>query len=74
MKRLVLVLLCVVTVSCLGCAVSESYRKADQATFDAVAPEYRAYVEADPNLNQDQKERRKRTLATWKLRIDKGEE
>jgi len=55
-----------------GCGNLEPYIKADKATFDAIAPEYQKYVDADPNLDQGQKDRRRRTLETWKLRIEKG--
>jgi hypothetical protein len=73
MNRLVLALLCVAAVSCCGCpAVSESYLKADKATFDAITPEYLRYVEADPALDQEKKDRRKRTVESWRLRLDKA--
>lgn len=55
-----------------GCSIAKEYRGADQATFDAIAPEYRSYIEADPKLDPDQKKRRLRTLETWKLRLDGG--
>lgn len=71
-KSLVIALLCLFAA---GCAVSKEYIKADKATFDAVTPEYLKYVEADSALDREQKDRRKRTVATWKLRIEKaGEE
>lgn len=57
-----------------GCALDKEYVKADRLTYEAVAPAYLKYVEADPALDQEQKERRKRTVATWKLRISKAEE
>jgi hypothetical protein len=47
-----------------GCAGS-----ADKATFDAIAPEYRAYVENDPHLTTEQKQRRFRTLESWQARL-----
>jgi len=55
-----------------GCATSQEYVKADRLTFDAIAPAYLKYVEADTTLDADQKERRKRTVETWKLRLDKS--
>lgn len=45
---------------------------ADRATYDAVAPEYAAYVAGDPSLDDAQRARRQRTLDAWKLRVDAG--
>lgn len=60
-----------------GCAAlanpSAAYVDADRATHDAVAPEYAAYVHADPTLDEEQKARRDRTLATWDGRIRAAE-
>jgi len=55
-----------------GCVVQKDYVAADKATFDAIGPEYRAYVESDPKLDQDQKARRLRTLESWKIRLQGG--
>lgn len=71
MRSLAIVALCLFAA---GCSLNQDYVKADQATFDAITPEYLKYVEADPSLDQDQKDRRKRTVATWKLRMDKARE
>ncbi len=55
-----------------GCSgVSEAYVKADQLTHDAIAPEYLDYVAADPELDDAQKQRRARTVATWATRLEK---
>lgn len=48
---------------------SPDYVAADRATYDAVAPEYAAYVHADPSLADEEKVRRDRTVATWDARI-----
>jgi hypothetical protein len=57
-----------------GCAALTGpggpYVAADRATFDAVAPEYRAYVDHDPALDAEQRQRRHRTIDLWRLRID----
>lgn len=54
-----------------GCtAVSDSYIAADRATYQAIAPEYSAYVAADPGLSIEQKTRRANTVATWRMRIE----
>ncbi|MFQ5352515.1 MAG: hypothetical protein ACE5D3_05510 [Candidatus Binatia bacterium] len=55
-----------------GCTMSDIYVAADKATYDAVAPEYRAYVEADDSLDSEQKKRRARTLKAWETRIAEG--
>jgi hypothetical protein len=44
---------------------------ADVATYEAIAPEYRAYVTADPALGNEEKTRRFTTLETWRLRVGK---
>ena len=56
-----------------GCSAlrvpAPDYVAADRATYDAVAPEYSAYVHADPSLDADEVARRDRTLQTWDARI-----
>jgi len=49
--------------------VQQNYVLADGATYDAIAPEYRAYVEADTRLDAEQKARRIRTIESWLLRV-----
>ena len=46
---------------------AQPYLSADRATFDAVAPEYRAYVSADASLDAERRARRLRTLELWRL-------
>jgi hypothetical protein len=46
---------------------------ADRATHDAIAPEYRAYVDADAALTPSQKELRTMTLDSWERRITAAE-
>lgn len=53
-----------------GCNIAKDYVAADRATFDAIAPEYRSYIESDPKLDEEQKARRRRTIDSWKLRLD----
>jgi len=52
---------------------SAAYVAADRATFDAVAPEYSAYVHNDPALDDEARSRRDRTVQTWKERVEAGE-
>lgn len=63
-----------------GCGVWQTvsgpggaYVAADRATHDAIAPEYAAYVAADPNLDPIQKDRRLNTVATWRMRVERAE-
>ena len=56
-----------------GCTISPAYVAGDRKTFDAVAPEYRRYVVADPALPQAKKDRRLRTLQAWAARLSKAE-
>ena len=46
---------------------------ADRATYDAVAPEYAAYVANDATLSDEQRARRDRTVQTWRLRLETAE-
>lgn len=64
--------LAVVCCSCAGPA--EAYVQADRATYEAIAPEYRAYVEADEDLDEAQVQRRIDLLSTWEARIRAAEE
>ena len=60
-----------------GCSIltapEGTYVAADRATYDAVAPEYRAYVTSDPNLDDEQRARRHRTVETWRVRLESAE-
>lgn len=56
-----------------GCAPAASYVAAERATYDAVAPEYAAYIDADPSLDAARRSRRHRTLDTWRLRLEQAE-
>jgi hypothetical protein len=65
----------VLALSSSGCATThdDSCARADRATYDAVAPEYAAYVAADPKLTAEQRDRRNRTVEMWKLRLEDEE-
>lgn len=54
-------------VATAGCVLPPS--AAELHTYHAVAPEYRAYVEADPTLPPDAKQRRYDMLEAWRLRV-----
>jgi len=53
-----------------GCAVDKDWVRGSVLTYDAIAPEYSAYVKADPKLDEDGKTLRLLTLETWKKRND----
>ena len=64
-----------------GCSALQSaqgpggaYVAADRATYEALAPEYAAYVAADPALADDDRARRTHALDTWRLRIESAEQ
>ena len=70
MKKLCAVAALVLLTGCEGISVADAYVKADRLTYDAIAPSYRAYVEADEKLDAPSKASRMRLLETWKLRIE----
>ncbi len=70
MKKFCAVAALVLLTGCEGISVADAYVKADRLTYDAIAPSYRAYVEADEKLDAPSKASRIRLLETWKLRID----
>jgi hypothetical protein len=57
-----------------GCAApNTAFVQAERSTYNAIAPEYSAYVETDGSLTSDQKTRRQRTLQTWDLSLRQQE-
>lgn len=64
-----LFLLLLVLAGCPGCPAGTTYVDADQLTYDAIAPEYVAYVSSDVALTPDQKERRFQTVRSWEGRL-----
>jgi hypothetical protein len=68
---------------CTGCAALSAalstvppppdYVAADRATYEAVAPEYSAYVAQDAGLDEEERARRERTIATWDARLAAAE-
>jgi hypothetical protein len=69
--------LLLLSLHCTGCSVLTTpagpYVAADRATYDAVAPEYRAYVANDPGLDEEQRARRGRTVESWRVRVESAE-
>lgn len=57
-----------------GCgSVAKEYVAADRKTFDAIAPEYSKYVEADESLDEDSKKLRLANVAAWGYRLEQAE-
>lgn len=53
-----------------GCStVADSWLAADRATYDAIAPTHRAYVEADTTLTARERALIMAVLDTWRIRI-----
>lgn len=69
LKLVPFLLLPVVLFCAAGCSLPGD-AQAEQSTYNAIAPEYQQYFEADAKLSPEQKQRRENTLATWKMRID----
>ena len=72
MRTLIFVLITAVLLFGCSSADMKAYIAADQQTYDAITPEYLEMIESSDKLDKDQKERRKRLIETWKLRIDAG--
>jgi len=60
-----------------GCAALDqptpTWLAADRATYDAIVPDYRDYVAADRELDEIRRERRLRTVDTWRIRLEDAE-
>jgi hypothetical protein len=57
-----------------GCSEFSEYVAADKATFEAISPEYLEYLQKDAALDDEQKERRKNLVETWRMRIEGAEQ
>lgn len=65
--------LVLLVVTAAGCSLNGQFVAADRATYDALVPEYDAYVDSDSRLSPDQKDRRHETTRSWKARLDAAE-
>jgi len=64
---------CVVALSLVAsCSPPAEYVSADMDTYKAISPEYLNYVQADPGLSMDQKDRRIRTVDAWRIRVEQA--
>lgn len=53
-----------------SCPAPQTYVVADEAIYNAIAPDYRAYVETDNALTDETKKTKLRTLKAWRRMID----
>jgi hypothetical protein len=60
----ILLLFSILSPACIG-PPDPTFVAAARANHDAMAPEYIAYVNADQELDEAQRERRRRTVARW---------
>ena len=70
MRRIFPAIVLALLASCISTAVPTTWVAAERATFEAIEPEYRAYVEADPELDLAAKQNRLATLETWRVRLE----
>lgn len=68
--RIVFVAVVLLALGACQAPTSRLQYEADQANYEAIAPEYLAYVNADPALDEPQKERRRRTVQDWATRLE----
>jgi hypothetical protein len=74
MRKTLALLAALAALSCVGCgSIAKDYVAADRQTLEAVAPEYRRYIEADAALDKDAKALRLATLDSWEYRVTQAE-
>jgi hypothetical protein len=56
---------------CSALSVQPDYVKADRDTYNAIAPEYIAYVTSDKDLSQEDKDFKLDTIKLWDARLRK---
>ena len=67
-KTIFILLITVILFASCKCPDLQGYVKADEATYNAVAPEYKKMIE-ESKLSSEQKKRRLTLLETWLGRI-----
>ena len=70
MKKFCAVAALMLLSGCEGISVADAYVEADRLTYDAIAPHYQQYLEADEKIGDANKAARIRLLKSWKMRID----
>lgn len=72
--RLLTVLFLLTCLFLPGCAgVPDLYVEADRATYNAVGPRHLKYLENDQSLDDDTRDLRKNTIASWEARLKAAE-
>lgn len=57
-----------------GCgSLDATYVDADRKTLDAIAPVYLRYVEADDDLTERERERKRSLIRSWEHRLQDAE-
>jgi len=56
-----------------SCTPTHPYTMADRETFNAIAPDYTRYVQADAQLSQAQRDLKLLTVETWRMRVEAAE-
>jgi hypothetical protein len=57
-----------------GCgSLNAKYIEADRAKYEAIAPEYLLYVDADKTLDDEDKKIRRHNILMWRIRIEEAE-
>jgi hypothetical protein len=73
MRKILTTMMTGVLVLCVaGCSVQKDYVAADDLTYKVIAEDWLKRCDADPSISQAEKDRHHRTVATWRLRIDKN--
>lgn len=55
------------------CAPEAGFVESQRLTYEAIAPEYRRYVDEDGTLSSGQRKRRYRTIEGWAASIEAAE-
>ena len=70
MKKLIPFAALALLSGCSGISVAGAYLAADQATFDAIAPEYERYGQTDESMDEAGKAARMRTIMSRTMRLE----
>jgi hypothetical protein len=73
MRRLRTVLAPLILVVCLtGCGLNQAFVQSVDETWQVIGPRYAAYTEADPDLDEDTKRIRLRSVETFGALIEEA--
>lgn len=75
MKRQLLIVLFVVSLTVLGCTtVNQNFVKSVDGHTKTILPEYKEYVQSDPNISQNSKSIRIQSAEKLQLLVDEAKE